>query len=965
MMSFKSSLSDVGSNPAVNEQDEQVSCDQLRSDRWSLNDNIKVLKLLKSLGDDLILKSEQTYGKLNGLAYESQIRSSRVKNLINEFQFLADSQFIENRVRDEELDSYINKSSSEIHSSSCPSQTKVENEQRFLSVIQDCIRNNLDFVDSNFELPEKCATGEANESDEDDDIVEEALAKIMQNNKFTKVSLPAIVGSQEFYAESFSKLSGEFPSSASQVPKDLNYGELNLSKELLSDRSGSSDDSNDLFQVVTNDEEIESMKSGSAPNRPRTNTLTIVNNPEVGSINRQPSSEERGLPSGPEPCQDDTSDDDFFKPVENKRSDYTRILPENLTNQLESRLGLKSESSKRDMEKARSIFGDDDDDEQDLFVVVKRKQSVENPNQKPKTNSQAPEPSQSKSSLTIESSEKAPESISPLSSTTSSTPSVQSNHQETHKTDPLNSSQPQIKPPINKPKPNPKPKMKLSPPPQPKESFKKQSSSPTSKDVDESDSDDLFSPAKFKKTAIAPSVSATKPSVAQPKLDTKTPTAPPKSVAVSNDIKSVKKPPEPSLRPEVSSDDDDDFFKPVEDKRSDFTRILPKNLSSQLESRLGLKNDSSVNDVKKVQNIFDDDDDDEQDLFVVVKRKQSKEIPNQKSRSNSEAVEPSHSPSSPPIQTFATNPDSIPPLINSITSPSSSVHPNHQDSYEANSPFSSQPKEEPIVEPEVKPQIEMPKPTPRPTPRPRKQLPTPTQPTISKQVSSPVSKKVSESESDSDDLFSSARSKKTSNIPPSNKKILSEVRDVRSVKDAKDERNVKDMKDEKKLSKRNLFSVTSSDDDEDLFSLKKPVDRGHNLAKNVVDELKDGMSKLHVVEKSNAEDLEPGTSNKNNVSDSNLPKESTKNSDPLSGISEAQKKPNSNKSPGTKWSNPAKMFPVDLISQLQGKIGAKKDESSSSSASHSENDLDESDTLDDDDDDDDLFNRARRKHGMG
>ncbi|XP_053212034.1 WASH complex subunit 2-like [Panonychus citri] len=183
----------------LNDSD-SCTVDQIKtSDLRSLGDNVKLLAVIQNLSHDLVTKSENTYKKLDEIQRETEIKSVGVKNLINEFQMLADSQFIENRIYDaDESDSppeEFNKNIIDEENNKTPA------DQKILPIIHECISHSLKFIDENFNFNDKPLKQTSAESDDEEDYVKETLARAMESNPFNRTPLPAIIGSKAFFSQ--------------------------------------------------------------------------------------------------------------------------------------------------------------------------------------------------------------------------------------------------------------------------------------------------------------------------------------------------------------------------------------------------------------------------------------------------------------------------------------------------------------------------------------------------------------------------------------------------------------------------------------------------------------------------------------------------------------------------------------------------------------------------------------------
>lgn len=457
------------------------------------------------------------------------------------------------------MDTLISTARKEDDTSACENHdNSASNDHRILNIIKECINDNLLFIDKNFELPTKLVNGEPNESDEECDLIEEALSKVLQNNKFNCNPLPAIVGSKDFYIESFSKLTGEPTSPSFTLSSDTQAAET-VSEEIQSqpssDEAGSDDE--DLFK-----EELTGIASQKliSSHDPLTNSHDILSNSDIGSINRETFDSDKTTRSLAHQSSD--SDDDLFKPPDNNNTkmNFTKLLPNNFASQLENTLAIARPSSIQKANTSKNIFASDDE-EDDLFLVIKKDDT-------------------SKKSETTNK---------------SATPKLNISNESTNTPLMVNSIKSK-EPPTNS--------IKI----EKQNSIDSTSKSSGPRVFSSSDSDDdLFKPLVDNKKALsklAPKTNiAQQPSV-KPALARK-----PVPLERKNSAKTA------------NASDDDDLFKPSQNNTAKPSQSIAKDASLKPEKSVESKKYETLKEIEQTKPSFlSDDEDEEDDLFVTINK---------------------------------------------------------------------------------------------------------------------------------------------------------------------------------------------------------------------------------------------------------------------------------------------------------------------------------------------------------
>jgi WASH complex subunit FAM21 len=131
------------------------------------------------------------------------MRCVKVNNVINDFQMLANSQFVENRVYDEEMDDITTGLNAVQNDESVVNKSK---DEEIVPKIKSALTLGLNFLNERFnnigsEVPQMDS-----DDDEDDQIIE-ALNSHATKDEFSQRLLPYIIGSEEFIKDNYVGLS--------------------------------------------------------------------------------------------------------------------------------------------------------------------------------------------------------------------------------------------------------------------------------------------------------------------------------------------------------------------------------------------------------------------------------------------------------------------------------------------------------------------------------------------------------------------------------------------------------------------------------------------------------------------------------------------------------------------------------------------------------------------------------------
>ena len=193
------------------------------------------------------------------------MHSVKVDNVINEFQMLANSQFVENRVYDEEVEDIMTNGQNLPIEETAINKNK---DEEILSKIKIALNIGLDFMNERF----NCVSNKVsqNDSDDENDEILEGLISKSARDEFSQRLLPYIIGSEDFIKDNYVGLSCVEESPAidlkTRVDNDIsvksveNYDSNSdtfeirtpppIANNFIDDMNDSEEESNDLFGTV-------------------------------------------------------------------------------------------------------------------------------------------------------------------------------------------------------------------------------------------------------------------------------------------------------------------------------------------------------------------------------------------------------------------------------------------------------------------------------------------------------------------------------------------------------------------------------------------------------------------------------------------------------------------------------------------------------------------------------------------
>ncbi|KAM4703784.1 WASH complex subunit 2C-like [Rhinophrynus dorsalis] len=208
------------------------SLDEIRrsSQNWSLGADAGLLNFLREFSQQTISRTHEIEKQLDGLIREAKSTDCRLHNVFNDFLMLSNTQFIENRVYDEEVEEHVVKS--DAGDKTEQEKTREQKEAELIPKIQEAVNYGLQVLESAFEQLDI----KAGNSDSEEDEVNERVELILEpKDLYIDRPLPCLIGSQLFMQQ-----------------EDVGLGDL-------SSEEGSVD--NDRGSIIDSDEEKDDEES--------------------------------------------------------------------------------------------------------------------------------------------------------------------------------------------------------------------------------------------------------------------------------------------------------------------------------------------------------------------------------------------------------------------------------------------------------------------------------------------------------------------------------------------------------------------------------------------------------------------------------------------------------------------------------------------------------------------------------
>ncbi|XP_066881272.1 WASH complex subunit 2A-like isoform X22 [Kogia breviceps] len=222
------------------------------SQSWSLAADAGLLQFLQEFSQQTISRTHEIKKQVDGLIRETKATDCRLHNIFNDFLMLSNTQFIENRVYDEEVEEPVLKPEAEK-----PEQekTREQKEVDLIPKVQEAVNYGLQVLDSAFEQLDIKA---GNSDSEEDDANERVELILEPKDLYIDRPLPYLIGSKLFMEQEdvgLGELSSEEGSVGSDRGSIADSEEENEEEESDEDFSNRSDNDQNRHTAQMSDEE--------------------------------------------------------------------------------------------------------------------------------------------------------------------------------------------------------------------------------------------------------------------------------------------------------------------------------------------------------------------------------------------------------------------------------------------------------------------------------------------------------------------------------------------------------------------------------------------------------------------------------------------------------------------------------------------------------------------------------------
>lgn len=203
------------------------------SQNWSLAADAGLLQFLQEFSQQTISRTHEIKKQVDGLIQETKATHCRLHNVFNDFLMLSNTQFIENRVYDEEVEEPVLKTEAE---KSEQEKTREQKEVDLIPKVREAVNYGLQVLDSAFEQLDIKA---GNSDSEEDDANERVELILEPKDLYIDRPLPYLIGSKLFMEQ-----------------EDVGLGELSSEEGSVGSGRGSIVDSEEEKEEEESDEDF-------------------------------------------------------------------------------------------------------------------------------------------------------------------------------------------------------------------------------------------------------------------------------------------------------------------------------------------------------------------------------------------------------------------------------------------------------------------------------------------------------------------------------------------------------------------------------------------------------------------------------------------------------------------------------------------------------------------------------------
>ncbi|XP_041271335.1 WASH complex subunit 2A-like isoform X3 [Onychostruthus taczanowskii] len=326
------------------------SLDEIRksSQSWSLASDAGLLHFLQEFSQQTISRTHEIKKQVDGLISETKATDCRLHNVFNDFLMLSNTQFIENRVYDEEVEEPIPKA--DVGDKTEQEKTREQKEADLIPKIQEAVNYGLQVLDSAFEQLDIKAGNSDSEEEESNERVELILEP---KDLYIDRPLPYLIGSQQFMEQDDVGL-GDLSSEEGSVDSDRgsvidseekdeeesddefgNPSEDDQKTRIAQMSDEDDDDGCDLFDSEKEEDEDGDLDESTKPKKKRPTSFAdelaarikgevpVRQDEECSSVSSETKTRKTPKEKKEVRVPSDDEDDDIFKPPKLTDEDFT------------------------------------------------------------------------------------------------------------------------------------------------------------------------------------------------------------------------------------------------------------------------------------------------------------------------------------------------------------------------------------------------------------------------------------------------------------------------------------------------------------------------------------------------------------------------------------------------------------------------------------------------------------------
>ncbi|XP_034040237.1 WASH complex subunit 2 isoform X2 [Thalassophryne amazonica] len=289
----------MANGPSSNEdfeKDAQIwerpwTLEQMRqtSSNWSLAADSGLFLFLQDFSQRMLSKTHEIEKQLDSLIRDTKATDSCLHSVFNDFLMLSNTQFIENRVYDEEVEETITKVDA-LEKQPEQEKTREQKEAELIPKMQEAVNYGLLVLESAFEHLDIKA---GNSDSEDEEVTDRVEAILEPKDLYVDRPLPYLIGSQAFMEQD-----------------DVGLGDLS-SDEMSVDRDSVIESEDDKEAVQSDDDFNQDVDEDHISNKKKTSLLSYEDDDE----------EDRDSDIFGESDKDDDDDDDVKNAVPSSFTD--------------------------------------------------------------------------------------------------------------------------------------------------------------------------------------------------------------------------------------------------------------------------------------------------------------------------------------------------------------------------------------------------------------------------------------------------------------------------------------------------------------------------------------------------------------------------------------------------------------------------------------------------------------------